>query len=360
MRIPAIEALFPTPWTAAARRVLPSPSPQFTATAMWGPVLAWSALLLLAESIDADHPESAALDLFDRLRLREPFAKAFAALGFDGETGWRVAARIKVVLLTGAGVGREAESTVEPQPAPPAGALQAVEKPGALEKLGALKGHDFSRAKSGAETTPALAAEGSSSGNSPKTASSSSSSTAGHALSSQIPSSQIPSSQIPASVPADAFHDQTAKFIPQPPTAQPAIPPALWSDPDVRWLTGAHQAEGHDYFLRESYEELLWWLLLPKLLRLAADPVPSRATIAQLVGEIQEALSSAEAAGYRVDLLIAPSPTPLEASTIEPAPDLPETPAPAIPEAETLGTLPSETVAPAATTAKDRKLKTDN
>jgi hypothetical protein len=53
MRLPAIEALFPTPWTAAARRVLPSPSPQFTATAMWGPVLAWCVLELLAESIDA-------------------------------------------------------------------------------------------------------------------------------------------------------------------------------------------------------------------------------------------------------------------------------------------------------------------
>ncbi len=52
MRIPAMEALFPTPWTAAARRMLPSPSPQFTATAMWGPILAWCALELLAESID--------------------------------------------------------------------------------------------------------------------------------------------------------------------------------------------------------------------------------------------------------------------------------------------------------------------
>ena len=39
-------------------------------------------------------PERAALDLFDRLRLRAPFAQAFAALGFDGEEGWRVAARL--------------------------------------------------------------------------------------------------------------------------------------------------------------------------------------------------------------------------------------------------------------------------
>ncbi len=41
MRLPVVEALFPTPWTSAARRMLPSPSPQVAATAMWGPILAW-------------------------------------------------------------------------------------------------------------------------------------------------------------------------------------------------------------------------------------------------------------------------------------------------------------------------------
>ena len=86
--------------------MLPSPSPQSTATEMWGPVLAWCALQLLAESIDTEHTGSAALDLFDRLRLREPFAHAFAALGFEGEEAWRVAARIKVLLLASAGSAR--------------------------------------------------------------------------------------------------------------------------------------------------------------------------------------------------------------------------------------------------------------
>ena len=110
MRIPAVEALFPAPWTVAARRVLPSPSPQLTATAMWGPVLAWCVLELLAESFDAEKPEPVALDLFDRLRLREPFAQVFAALGFEGEEAWRVAARVKVGLLTGAGAGKPEEA----------------------------------------------------------------------------------------------------------------------------------------------------------------------------------------------------------------------------------------------------------
>src|ERR1019366_4473938 len=61
MRIPIVEALFPSPWTAAARRVLPSPSPELTATAMWAPVFAWCVLQLLAESIDAESPAAVAL-----------------------------------------------------------------------------------------------------------------------------------------------------------------------------------------------------------------------------------------------------------------------------------------------------------
>ncbi len=176
MRIPAVEALFPKPWTPAARRMLPSPSPQFTATEMWGPVLGWCALQLLAESIDPEQPERTALDLFDRLRLREPFAGVFGALGFEGEEAWRVAARIKVLLLTGAGVGKERE------PAPP----------------------------SEVRPTPA----------------------------------EIRGSQPPAPQAAHA-HDEKV-----------ALAPALWLDPDVRWLCGVHESEGHVYLIRELYEEL--------------------------------------------------------------------------------------------------------
>jgi glycosidase len=211
MRVPAIEALFPAPWTVAARRMLPSPSPQLTATAMWGPVLGWCALELLAESIDAENPERVALDLFDRLRLREPFAQALTALGFEGEEGWRAAARVKVGLLSWAGAGKPEEAS------------EAIE---------------------------------------------------------------------PAAVRGERV----------------ALSPALWLDPDVRWLTGVHEAEGHDYLVRERYEELLWWLQLPSLLRLAGETAPSqaaanRAAVRTMSKTIDEALAAAEAAGYRVDLL---------------------------------------------------------
>jgi hypothetical protein len=250
MRIPVVEALFPTPWTVAARRVLPSPSPQFTATAMWGPVLAWCALELLAESIDAESPESVALDLFDRLRLREPFAQAFAALGFEGEEGWRVAARIKVVLLSGAGVGKEE------QPAP----VEEIEE----SKVSSAGEAEFATVASETQS-------------------------------------------VTSSAPSHAVE-------------RVALSAALWLDPDVRWLTGVHEADGYSYLVRESYEELLWWLLMPSLLRLASEPAPDRAAIEAMGRTVEEALASAEAAGYRIDALLGTSPVAVNESEIEPEP----------------------------------------
>jgi glycosidase len=227
MRMPQVEALFPAPWTAAARRMLPSPSPQFTATEMWGPVLAWCALKLLAEWIDKEQPERTALDLFDRLRLREPFAHALAALGFEGEEAWRVAARIKVLLLASAGIGKAQEA------APAA-------KPG-------------------------------------------------------IAAAEAPAQQVAAPEMSSA-HDEKV-----------ALAPALWLDPDVRWLCGVHEAEGHIYLIRERYEELLWWLLMPSLLRLAGESAPSRSAVEELSKTVAAALASTEAAGYRIDVLLGAS-----------------------------------------------------
>ena len=86
------------------------------------------------------------------------------------------------------------------------------------------------------------------------------------------------------------------------------FPPSLWSDPDICWLTGAHQAEGKTYFNRERYEELLWWLLMPSLMHLAGESAPITADAAQLNAAIDTALDAAEAAGYRVDVLTGAAP----------------------------------------------------
>ncbi|MGA8731560.1 MAG: alpha-amylase family glycosyl hydrolase [Terracidiphilus sp.] len=239
MRIPVVEALFPTPWTAAARRVLPSPSPQLTATAMWGPIFGWCALELLAESIDPRNPEQSALDLFDRLRLREPFAKAFDELGFGGEDGWRVAARIKVGLLLEAEVGKPEREADEEAVVP--------------------------------ETPTA-------------------------ALGTATIDTSLPEREVEAVGPSKAGEiEREEKKV--------GLAPALWSDPDVRWLTGVHEAKGHAYFIREPYEELLWWLMTPSLLRLAGEAAPSRTTAKEMSKTVHEALAEAAAAGYRVDVL---------------------------------------------------------
>jgi glycosidase len=224
MRMPQVEALFPAPWTTAARRMLPSPSPEVTATEMWGPVLAWCLLQLLAEGVDKEQSETAALDIFDRLRLREPLGRGFAALGFEGEEAWRVASRIKVLLLAKVGIGIEQ------------GAVSVVTAPSNATKATAKQ-----------ETNPEM------------------------------------------SSPLDG---------------KVAIAPALWLDPDVRWLCGVHEADGHTYLIRESYEELLWWLLMPSLLRLASETAPSRVAVAELSETVAAALATAEAAGYRVDVML--------------------------------------------------------
>jgi glycosidase len=277
LRMPVVEALCPAPWTAAARRMLPSPSPQFTATAMWGPILAWCALELLADSVDSKNPERAALDLFDRLRLREPLAQSFKALGFDGEEGWRVAARIKVVLLTGAGVGRAMATDAEP----PADAAKTTAAKDAVPSAQPLDG----------------------------------------------------TAQAEKSMPQGEKPPAAKPLVAKPPAAKPAakpeeragLAPDLWLDPDVRWLTGVHQAAGREYLVREQYEELLWWTRMPALLRIAESSTPSRAAVEALSREVGDALAEAEAAGYRVDVLSGASepedadPEPKAEGDIEPA-----------------------------------------
>ena len=97
--LPIQEGVFPAKWPAGARRMLPNANPQGPSTALWGPVLAWIILKVTAEAIDSSQPERTAVEVFDRLRLREPVAQAFHALGLEGEEGWRAAARLKALLL---------------------------------------------------------------------------------------------------------------------------------------------------------------------------------------------------------------------------------------------------------------------
>jgi len=252
LRIPAAEALFPQPWTPAARKMIPNSSPHLASNTLWGPVLGWCVLQLLAESIHPEAPEAIALDLFDRLRLREPFAQAFAALGCEGEEAWRSAARIKVVLLAGAGAGKEDTETAP-----------VIIDP-AVPGISAVSGIKEPSARSTAQTPP------------PEIA--------------------------PLAGQGELAGDELV-----------ALAPALWQDPDVRWLTGVHQDSGIDYLVRELYEELLWWLQVPSLLRLGTDATANRAAARQMSMVVEDALLTAEAASYRLDILLGTVPSETDA-----------------------------------------------
>jgi hypothetical protein len=65
-----------------------------------------------------------------------------------------------------------------------------------------------------------------------------------------------------------------------------------------------HEAQGHSYFSKESYEEFLWWLQIPRLHKLAGESSPSRKTIADIAKNIAAALATAASAGYRVDAML--------------------------------------------------------
>src|SRR6202012_5695253 len=114
---------------------------------------------------------------FDRLRLRETLGHAFAALGFEGDEAWRGAARIKVVLLASAGVGK---AKGEPEKA-----TAAAEKKTAESKTAATPG----KVKDGETAGKSMAAK-----------------------------------PAQANVPGEG--------------SEIGLAPDLWLDPDVRWLTG--------------------------------------------------------------------------------------------------------------------------
>jgi len=255
MRIPVVETLCSAPWTAAARRVLPSPSPQLAATAMFAPVIAWCALETLAESVNVENPETIALDILEQLRLRKPLAESFASLGFEGESAWRAAARIKILLLA----QKEDSSQKTTLASKPESELDARKAEAVPQK-----------------TTTGDEELGSRAG---------------------LASTRQP-------VPG---HKATPTRKPDPAPIVAGLPRALWSDPDVRWLTGIHEAGGYSYLVKESFEELLWWLQMPAILQLASQTNPGKSETDSFCTHIHQSLVEVEKAGYKLESLLGDS-----------------------------------------------------
>ena len=82
-----------------------------------------------------------------------------------------------------------------------------------------------------------------------------------------------------------------------------------WDDPDVAWLTGLHEADGHRWFNKEAHERMVWWRLLPRLVELAEMDPAGKSTgtskaFREIEAEAQRATQAAETAGFRLDELV--------------------------------------------------------
>jgi glycosidase len=97
--LPGLEPELSQPWTNEAKAVLPSSTTELHAKATWGPVLAFAVLEGMARTIGAKDTAATALALFERLRLREPLARAFSLGEEITEDGWRAATRVRLAFV---------------------------------------------------------------------------------------------------------------------------------------------------------------------------------------------------------------------------------------------------------------------
>jgi glycosidase len=74
-------------------------------------------------------------------------------------------------------------------------------------------------------------------------------------------------------------------------------------DPDVAWLIGVHLHEGESYLVKEQFERLLWWMVLPDLLKAAGEAKPDLGKLDLIKDEIDDRMKAVAKGGYRVEAL---------------------------------------------------------
>jgi hypothetical protein len=95
-------------------------------------------------------------------------------------------------------------------------------------------------------------------------------------------------------------------------TAAQLAESGLWDDPDFRWLTALSESGGVTYLNKECFEELVWWLQLPRIL--AGDDA------AEIAALVAESGAAAKSAGYdvsRLRELLVPEAKPVTEATAE-------------------------------------------
>jgi len=177
LQLPHLGRDFSTAWPPAVGYMLPKHEPGVPSEQTWAPILAW--IILHSLPIARNRAR-----IFDEFHLRSALAEIFASMGVDEQKTWRIAARIRVLLL--------------------------------LEDM---------------------------------------------------PEISIAS-------------------------------PAFWTDPDVRWLTGVHEAFNETYMNKEQFEELLCWLQLPSLIKVAEPNVEETVSLQEIERAVLRACKDAKDAGY--------------------------------------------------------------
>lgn len=78
----------------------------------------------------------------------------------------------------------------------------------------------------------------------------------------------------------------------------------FWDDADVRWLAGVNESGGKTYFNQEATDELLAWMAVPSLLRIAGGAEPEGGLL-RLEEELGAICERSKAAGYELEKLLA-------------------------------------------------------
>jgi glycosidase len=93
-RLPVVALAFPEKLERAASLVLPSFGQKASEAQTWAPVLAWLVFQALPPLYDQ-------LEVFEKLNLRWAVAEMFSSVGLEGESAWKSAAQVSVLLKFG-------------------------------------------------------------------------------------------------------------------------------------------------------------------------------------------------------------------------------------------------------------------
>jgi len=119
--------------------------------------------------------------------------------------------------------------------------------------------------------------------------------------------------QVAARVRASFAHVQWSSGLPHPApglvSGETVAAPFSWlHDADVAWLVGVNEHQGIRYFVKESYQRLLWWMALRRLLALAEAPTPDADAIRALELHLVGCMNKAAESQYRVESLLESAP----------------------------------------------------